>query len=57
MKDQILLNAEELKEVKEELINLYELTHHEKPSNRWLTNSIKAMLVTLTGDKKKQFVN
>ena len=44
MKEEILLNAEEVKELKEELSNLYELTHHKKPTERWLTNSIKSML-------------
>lgn len=44
MEEQILLNAEEVKEIKEELSNLYQLTHHKKPTERWLTDSIKAML-------------
>lgn len=44
MKEEIILNSEEVKAIKAELRDTYIKMHGSEPTERWLTNSIKAML-------------
>jgi len=44
MKDEIILNSEEVKAIKAELRDTYIAMHGSEPTEKWLNNSIKAML-------------
>ena len=44
MEYEVVLNAEEVREIKKELIQLYKLTHGgDVPSDKWLNRSIEKM--------------
>ena len=44
MNEEIILNAEELKELKAELIKTYTLVNGKAPTEKWLNKTIKSML-------------